>query len=226
LTVSATLQCGTTIIGNLLDGGRGNDGTWSSHAWITTDNPPFCWGSDPNANTDDISAWSMVRGQSGSEYAQTGYIRKETWTDGFEHFFMAYRDTHMTEQFQSFGISYVGENHKYEQYFNQPRGDIQLWEDSNLLAVTPFNPYGDWTGPWNSEWSGETKDGGDAMPGTLPYPNNTVNFTYVSYEPSIGGSWQQEFSYNLLNSEPQYYYYASENNYPSEAAFSIWTQGM
>jgi len=240
---SANSACSTSS-GHYYDGYGDFYDTWGASAWIVTRSFNFCTEppTNPLGDKDFISAWSMVVTSDLNHFAQVGYGRYKKSTD----------TTHVFAEYTYSGCSngkckvdypvqtYGGDNIKYwNAYHNvsSPHPRIEMWagdcqsQTCYDIAGTPYDPANTnsgtdyWPSPWYEQYSGETKNTGDDVPGSVGYK---ASFTSVAYLPnpwksSTYPTFQNVADYPYKNTEPTEPYYCFQP--AGDSAFNIWTAG-
>lgn len=132
--------------------------------------------------TSGSTSWLMVAGGGTYEYAQIGYIK---FAGQLTSRFVEYNDGESGAGWARLYYSgySTGSNHFYEVLFdfvNQPR-KFSLRVDGVTKAVTPWSPEGgEWSVGWTGQYSGETFDAGDDVPGTSALKTNFTNIKAIS----------------------------------------------
>lgn len=123
------------------------------------------------ASTSDASAWVMLAGNQGNEYAQVGFGR----SDGQgERTFSEWHGTvsNWAREYH-FGVFSAGTDHAYKVRYSESKQAMQMLIGSDVVDKTPFDPKSNWHRPWTGQFLGETHWTGDDVPGT---PGHRTDF--------------------------------------------------
>lgn len=163
---------------------------WGSRAWIVTRPASFCSGTDPDPETDFITAWAMVDAGSG-HYAQSGYF-KYRGSSSYS-FYAEDTDTSCPKGWCRTlnGTTTDGDNVQYfDAYNTSVPNEIEGYDipggDEWLLQGTTYDPNcgscaQKWPEGWESDFGGETWDSRNDIPGTA---SEKTTFTNVAWEAS------------------------------------------
>ncbi|HSO29676.1 MAG TPA: hypothetical protein VLS28_07215 [Candidatus Sulfomarinibacteraceae bacterium] len=218
-TVRAVGVCGDVGWTNYFDGYYSTDQVRSSKATIR-DRPIFLCNENAGA-TSAATAWAMVAGAGGLQYAQAGYIKFAGSAN--PQAFTEYNDgTSIWDASHWWRTTYAGiwsngAQHSYVVDYNATTGKLYMQIDGLTKASTPWSPDLVWNTPWSAQFFGETMDRGDDVPGT---PGARTDFSSVAVRHCAGCIWQAPTGNSLLSDWP-YYKFAWTLN---PTAFQIYTQ--
>jgi hypothetical protein len=145
-------------------------------AYITNEQPSLC---TPGDGTSGSLDWTMVDGAGQDQYAQAGYMTAPGWSTPkmfTEYNGGTYHDgsaipssAHWSRKFWvTSPATAIHGNAKFAT--SMYSGGMNLLINDQLVDRTLFNPDTTWTAPFESQFSGETWDPGDDMPGTKSTP--------------------------------------------------------
>jgi hypothetical protein len=166
-------------------------------------------------NDSGASVWAMA--SSGQfNYAQAGYIQ-QNW-ESQPHHWMQYRECA--------GCSFVDvrtpfvpalASYTYKVVYDSSIQRLRMYWDTHLIDTTTFNPFQSWTGLVRGEYSGETYDLGDNMPGN---PTDHTNLTSIQVQNVVSG-WAAP-SGLTPNTPPGDYFVSVLSN----SSLDIWDSGV
>jgi hypothetical protein len=161
LPPAAAADCGAQ--GNWFDGYLSNQPTGSTLivgviGTLRTESGGFpCTTSGPN----DYSAWTMMTWS--SHYAQTGYARSTT--DSSWHWFEEDSSSIYHQIYYAGDIS-LGSNYTYSTYGDSTCSCFREYAALTQLWTTSWNPFQEWSQPWNTQMFGEVQRYPDQMVGS------------------------------------------------------------
>lgn len=217
-------SCGTSSI--YFDGPYSTQlGVWGERAWLTTRQAPFCTGSGYPSNL--ITAFSMMQANPAkfNGYAQSGYMEIQGTYSSMQYF-AEYKKDNTTPFVRVIGPTgtglgstpTTGSNHEYSAGYDGSFNDIRIYVDNSEILDSNFNPYGYWPGPWGPQWTGETHDTGDNVPGTS---TAHASFTYMGVQTQCWGcAFSTPSGLSLFNNNANCY--AGAYGSTDESAFDIW----
>lgn len=209
------------------DGPYGGQGVWGANAYQSTRQASYCSGSSGSYNL--IAVFTMVQGNplKIDAYAQSGYAEVNGSYSTMQ-WYVEYKEdnthNHVRElgpqQTGLSGSPSTGSTHQYTVSYENNYGDMGMWIDPNEVLFTPFNPWGNWPGPWVPQWTGETDDAGDNSPGTT---SAHASFTSMGIQTTIGNSFVAPSGLSVFANNPQCYSGGFVGS--GETAFDIWDSG-
>lgn len=157
-------NCQENAYNNRFDGFYSNpdsgDGPYGVKGDVDIRQTNLCNGSDGSSAS---SAWVMIHGGGGYDYAQVGYLR--TGSHSQAHFTEWSRSMSEWDRTWQGGVQ-NGTSPNYEVKYSDSDNDLKMFKNDVQLEHTPFNPLNVWGNPWNAQFFGETVDRGDDVPGT------------------------------------------------------------
>jgi len=213
--VSANTSCGVT--GSFFAGTNAfyTSPNYGAYSNISPADGALC---TTNGFPSGTGAWVMEFGSGYHQYAQTGYIHFRNSTNQlfvefnkgdpnpYQHLYGIGLTTT-----QNYGVYYYSCNSCTNQMIMQVGG-------SGYYAGTPWDPATVWARPWSPQWSGETHDTGDDIPGTS---SNHVHFTSLCIISTNGGACNTAPTGIGLGTTGSSRYHAQWVSSPT--SFDIWT---
>jgi hypothetical protein len=213
------------------DGWGAYQGGWGTSAWIVTRNASFCdqtYTTDPHPN-DFITAWSLTIGAQGTNYAQAGYFKYRS-SSGYS-WYAENSDPNCPNGWcrTLYGSTSSGDNYQYYELYNTSTHAVEMYVGGILLQATNYDPQCTnscsmyWDTPWTEQFSGETFNSENDLPGSIGYKATFSSLGYASSKwngqgtPSFSGLG----STPSPNSTRSYYCH----DVPDSSSFNIWTEG-
>jgi hypothetical protein len=168
-----------------------------------------------------VTAWSMLQGDDGDEFAQIGYQHKAD--SGMKFFYeweMNFTDPDYTKVLFGSPVTEDFYNFKAARG-NSGSNHIHLYWNGTDKAETNFDPL-DANSGWGqtvSKWFGETIDPGDDMPGT---PSQKTDFKNIQFK-DASNSWVDVTNFNITTDHTTCYYLGDILD--PNPHFQIWTSG-
>lgn len=189
--------------------------TFGSRARIEYNNPDLC-GSDTTDSGASV-AWSMVYAHSATQapdpfydgYAQVGYGQFAAGAGTSQTGILVFAQ--WTTKCKSSGTCGFGDQYKtefrpggapegslmYENYLSASDSLIHMRAGGTQVAVTGYNPTGDWAAAWQGQFAGEVKHLSDDIVGTAGDP---TDFDYLQKYDSAGNiNFYQSLTYTVTS---------------------------